>query len=279
MTPRSLVWATDVDVLPPSRTVTRRDGYLVVRSPSNPTHYWGNLLLFDTAPTAGDRERWEQAFAEEFADLPDARHRTFGWDLADGDEGAAGTEFEACGYRLERSVGLIADAAQLRPHPRENREVSVRPLDPEPSADGAAWEQVAELHAAARDPEIDEHEHRAFTAQRLADWRKLFRAGRGAWYVAELDGQVVGSCGIVVTAGRGRYQAVDTAGAHRRRGICSRLLVSAAAHAADAYAARRMAIAADPGYHALGLYESLGFSPVERVSGVLRRRVLRRPEG
>ena len=52
--PRSLVWATSIDVLPPDRVVERRDGYLVVRSPANPAHYWGNLLLFDDAPAAGD---------------------------------------------------------------------------------------------------------------------------------------------------------------------------------------------------------------------------------
>src|SRR5204863_5406261 len=40
--PRSLVWATELDVLPPERLVERRGGYLVVRSPGNPRHYWGN---------------------------------------------------------------------------------------------------------------------------------------------------------------------------------------------------------------------------------------------
>jgi len=38
--PRSLVWATDIDVLPQGRIVQRRERYLVVRSPSNPLHYW-----------------------------------------------------------------------------------------------------------------------------------------------------------------------------------------------------------------------------------------------
>src|SRR5262249_11306717 len=44
--PRSLVLATDLDVLAPDSVVERRDGYLLVRSPSNPTFYWGNFLLF-----------------------------------------------------------------------------------------------------------------------------------------------------------------------------------------------------------------------------------------
>ena len=61
--PRSLVWATHLDVLPPDRAIARHDGFLAVRSPSNPTHYWGNLLLFDDPPHAGDRTRWEELFA------------------------------------------------------------------------------------------------------------------------------------------------------------------------------------------------------------------------
>ncbi len=64
---KSLVWATDVDVLGPDHTVARRDGYWAVHSPSNPTYWWGNLLLFDDAPGPGDGERWARLFAAEFA--------------------------------------------------------------------------------------------------------------------------------------------------------------------------------------------------------------------
>src|ERR1019366_4714911 len=77
--PRSLVWATDLDVLPVDRVVEGRDGYLVIRSPSNPMHYWGNLLLFDTPPVAGDGARWEERFDREFGSDSRLQHLTFGW--------------------------------------------------------------------------------------------------------------------------------------------------------------------------------------------------------
>jgi hypothetical protein len=95
----------------------------------------------------------------------------------------------------------------------------------------------------------------------------LFVDGRGAWCVAlegEDGGEVVGSCGVVLTGARGRFQAVDTAQAHRRRGICSRLVVQAS----QMSGAGRLVICADPDYHALGLYESFGFRRAERVAGV-----------
>jgi ribosomal protein S18 acetylase RimI-like enzyme len=265
--PRSLVWATDLDVLPPDHTVTRRDGYLVIRSPGNPWHWWGNLLLFDDAPAAGDRERWEALFRRELGRDPAIRHLSFGWDRTDGGLGEAAAEFGD--YVSERLVGLIAAPDELREHPRANREVEVRVL--EPYGDGELWDAVLVLQSA----EPPEHEEPAafveFLRHRQRDLRAMFSAGRGAWYVALANGgEIVGSCGIVVTGTRGRFQVVDTAAAHRRRGICSRLIVEAGRHAVRCFGAERLVIVADAAYHALGLYESLGFKRREQVCGVVR---------
>ena len=268
--PRSLVWATDLDTLPLDRVVEQRDGYLLIRSPSNPTFYWGNLLLFDDAPRRGDAARWEELFEREFGDEPRVQHRSFAWDLAHGEAGAAREEFVERGYDLDESIGLVADAAQVQPHPRENREVAVRMLDP--GADEELWDAVVELQVAGRQEGHDEESFREFARPRLDDRRALFRLGRGAWYVAidPASDEVAASCGVVVTGGRGRFQVVDTALPFRRRGICSRLVVEAAQHSAEAHGAERFVIVADVGYHALGLYESLGFERREHVVGVCR---------
>jgi ribosomal protein S18 acetylase RimI-like enzyme len=274
LVPRSLVWATNIDVLSPERLINRRHGYLAVRSPTNPTFWWGNLLVFDNPPVPGDGERWEAAFAAEFADEPRVRHRTFAWDRVDDERGAVTTEFTARGYDLELNVGMIATPEEIQPHPRANRDVMVKALDPRQGGpDEPLWNQVQEIQVIGRDVEQlpDEEVHRVFTVGRQNEYRSMFRAGAGAWYVA-LDGDVVaGSMGIVVTGGRARYQAVDTAVTHRRQGICSRLLVDAARHAVSTYGAERLVIVADPDYHAAGIYESVGFRPVERVCGVCRQ--------
>ena len=270
--PRSLVFATDIDVLAIDRMVTCRDGYLVVRSPTNPAFWYGNFLLFDDPPGPGDRARWERLFEQEFADEPRIRHRTFGWDRTDGETGAAAAEFARHAYDLECNIGLVATPDELVPHPRANREVVIRPLDPTRGGpDEALWSAVVELQVVGRDERIAEHEHREFSRIRQDELRALFCAGRGAWYAAlSPDAELVASCGIVATGDRGRFQAVETAAAHRRRGICSRLVVDAAAHAAAAHALSTFVIVADAGYHALGLYESLGFKRRERVHTVCR---------
>ena len=267
--PRSLIWATDLDVLGPDRVVERRDGYLVARSPGNPTFYWGNFLLFDREPAPGDAPRWEALFDEEFADEPRVRHHAFGWDRTDGEPGAAHQEFGPRGYSIEQMAGLVAE--RLVPHPRASADVVVRPLDP--AGDEELWAAVVELQVETREEWHDEKPYRDFTRALFCDRRALFRAGRGAWYVAldPASGAVAGSCGVVVTAGRGRFQTVVTAPDHRRRGVCSRLVVEAGQRAAEDHGAERFVIVADANYHALGLYESLGFERRESVLNVTRR--------
>jgi ribosomal protein S18 acetylase RimI-like enzyme len=269
--PRSLVWATDIQVLPQGRVLERRGGYLVVRSPENPHHHWGNFLLFDEAPTAGAADRWVQLFEEEFSDTPAVTHRAFGWDVLDGDLGEAREEFVSRSYELEEIVGLCAPAGAVAPHPRENREVTVVPLDARAGADAERWEQVVDIWVASSEVEPPARpERRSFVYRRLGELRGLFSAGMGSWYVA-LDadgGEVVGCCGIVARGPLGRFQSVDTRADWRRRGVCSRLLVEACRHSERHYAVERFVIAADANYHARGLYESLGFEAVERVAGV-----------
>lgn len=269
---RSLVWGTDVDVLPRDSVLRRAADHWVVRDVRNPAFHWGNALIFDQPPRPGDRERWELLFDAAFVQAPDVKHRTFAWDTLDGAVGAAEEELVAHGYRLETTVGLTAAPDALRAHPRANREVVVRVLDPSGSADARHWAAVGELHIAGAHQRRADATYRQFVHGRLEALRTLFRAGRGGWYVA-LDGeQVIGSLGIVVTRRRARFQMVDTRISHRRRGIASRLVVSAAAHAVRQQPIDQLVIAADPDYHAQKIYESLGFTAVERVAGVVLER-------
>ncbi len=266
--PRSLVLNTLIDVLPDDRVVTRDGDHLIVRSPSNPGHWEGNMLLYDHAPAHGDGERWEARFDAAFADEPAVRHRTFYWDRCDGEEGAAAAEFGERGYRLERDAGLIAAPEEIAPHPNANHEVEVRAVDPAPGHDEPLWEGAIDVSLAnnAEDPSPDADFER-FARARQRERRAVFRAGRGAWYVAldPADGSVVACCGVIATGPRGRFQAVDTAPTHRRRGIARRLVHDAAQDAAARFGLSRLVIVADADYHALGIYESLGFQRRERL--------------
>ena len=273
---RSLVIATDIDVLPADRVVRRERDHLVVRSPSHPEHWEGNLLVFDDAPGRGDGERWEAAFAEAFADEPRIRHRVFHWDRADGEEGSAAEELESRGYTLERAVGLVASPAQVIPHPRASRTIEIRALDPSPGADEALWEGSIELQLAdnATSERLEPVSFERFARTRQAERRALFAAGRGgAWYVAVETGggaRVLAACGVVATASRGRFQSVITQPDPRRRGLARALVAAAAIDAGARRGLGELVIVADTAYHARAIYESLGFRERERVCSAYR---------
>src|SRR4051812_22933102 len=105
---QSVGWASSIDVLPLDKVVERRSGYVAVRSPSNPGHYWGNFLLFDAPPRQGDASRWEALFEDSFGNEHRVGHRSFAWGRTETDLGAARSEFVDRGYSLEESVALIA---------------------------------------------------------------------------------------------------------------------------------------------------------------------------
>lgn len=263
---RSLMVATDVDVLPDTSIVVDRGEYVVVRTPSNPQYHWGNFLLYRDPPVAGDGERWEATFDEEFGADRSYRHCALAWDVP-GAEGAAHDEFVEAGYSHEDGVALVAQPQELVEHPRANRDVTVRALDPD--ADDTLWEAVLELQVASREPGHTEAEYREFVEARMEDRRTRFRAGDGTWFVAQLpSGVVAASCGVVVTQGRCRFQAVDTHPDHRRLGIATRLVHDAGREAIDRFGAEHLVIVADADYHALPLYESLGFVERERLLAV-----------
>jgi len=51
---RSLGYRTDLIFPRFDGEIIDREGYLVIRTPTNPTYFWGNFLLFQNPPGAGD---------------------------------------------------------------------------------------------------------------------------------------------------------------------------------------------------------------------------------
>ena len=124
------------------------------------------------------------------------------------------------------------------------------------------WAQVLDvsLHCADRDTE----QHRLFLRRRAGQRRELTRSSRAVWFGALVDGRVRAALGLVSDGnGVARYQDVETHPDYRRRGLARSLVTTAGRYALDELAARTLVIVADPGYHAIGLYRSLGFSDAD----------------
>jgi GNAT superfamily N-acetyltransferase len=251
---RSLGFRTDVMLLAlQGSSIEEHDAYRVIRTPSNPTFHWGNFLLIHRDPKPGELAGWVRTFADEF---PGAPHIAIGIDSSQ-PSAIPADEFEAAGVKPDASTVLTA--TDIRPPARPNTEAEFRMLRPDVDAD---WEAaVAVQWANFRPTDEDDGEH---VRHRLAAARELQVRGKGAWFGAFLEGQMVAGLGIFSDgSGVARYQTVDTHPDFRNRGMAGTLVYTAARYAIDELGATTLVIVADPEYSAITIYRGLGFDGTE----------------
>lgn len=240
--------------------VVDRGDYTVIRTPSNPTFHWGNFLLFDKPPAAGDFDRWQRLFAEEIGRPADIGHLAFGWDTTQGETGDLQPFLDA-GPRPNASVVLTTQA--VNPPSKYNSEVRIRPL-----REDWEWDSATETQIACRAPEYTLEGYTPYKTRQMARWRAMAQAGLGEWFGAFLEGRVAGDLGVFVENGVGRFQSVGTHPDFQRRGICGTLVYEAARYAFEHLGAETLVMVADEEYHAAKIYESVGFLPTEHQIGL-----------
>jgi ribosomal protein S18 acetylase RimI-like enzyme len=242
---QSLGFRTDLAVARLGSTqVEDRGDHVVVRTPDNPSFWWGNFLL---VPSPGDMDRWQRRFKAEF---PGASHLAIGVDGTDGRPGDIGD--------LEADISIVLTASTLT-RPAADQPVEVRRVDSDDE-----WAQVEAVRASI-DDQPDTAANREFAGRQASAARALCAAGHGAWFGAVVDGVIRSTLGIVAAGdGLARYRNVETHPGFRRRGLARALLVAAGQYAHDQLAAGTLVIVADPDYHAIALYRSLGFTDTEQ---------------
>jgi GNAT superfamily N-acetyltransferase len=249
---RSLGYRTDLMVraLEGSQIEDRGD-YLVVRSPHNPTFWWGNFLLAPAPPPPGQAWDWLDRFTAEF---PAARHVALGVDVTEaGEVGAAG--LLAAGLRLTSLAVLTASA--VHPPPRPSTRATCRLLTGD-----ADWQQAAELRAAASGGGPGGEP--GFMQGRLATQRAMTEAGHGWWFGAFTEGRLRAQLGVIVgDDGLARYQHVETHPAARRQGLAGTLVWHAGQYAAASGRVHTLVVVADPGDSAISVYRSTGFATAQ----------------
>ena len=257
---RSLGCRTDLMLIAWDGTVDDVDGAVRARSPTNPGFWFGNFLLFPDAPRPGDAALWIDRFATAFADDPRINHICLRWDRPDGEAGEL-AELIAAGFEIETTIVLAT--AMPRPPPRSNPDVALRRIESPADWDATIALQIAtmtELHGA---PAAD------FARRQMTRYRRFVADGRGAWFGAFADGELVADMGVFVEAGLARFQAVETARAFRRRGVCGTLAYHAAQVALDELGAERLVMVGLPD-HTAAIYQSIGFEPRERLIAAVR---------
>jgi len=257
---RSLGYRTDLMVRAlEGASIEDRGDYLVIRTPGNPTYWWGNFLLLPGAQRPGEADAWLATFATEF---PHARHIAIGIDVTEV-SAVNISEFTSLGLRLQRSAVLTA--RDLNPPPHPNRTTTIRHL----SGD-ADWQQAASLRAVLSEGEPGAEP--TFLKARLAAERALTEAGHGVWFGAFLDGELMAQLGLV-TDGKGiaRYQNVETHPAARRKGLAGTLVWQAGRYGLTDLGASTLVMLADPLDAAIRVYRSVGFTDTETQVGFERQ--------
>jgi ribosomal protein S18 acetylase RimI-like enzyme len=248
----SLAFRTDLAMLEHSGSVVEdRDTHLVVRTPDNPTFWWGNFLLLGAAPRdAAEAREWLATFESEF---PQARHRTFGVD------GSAGSRDDLAPFvdlGLDIDVSTVMTATSVHEPPRPNTDATCRPLRTDDD-----WEQQIEVSRAGE----DEGNDLPFATARAAAQRRLVEAGYGAWWGAFDEGRLLASMGLFTASpGLARFQSVKTHPDARGRGLAGTLVHRVSRYGFDELGARTLVMVADPDYLAIRIYRSVGFADDER---------------
>ncbi len=229
--------------------VEDRGDHVVVRTPANPTYWWGNFLLLPRPPSAEEVPGWLERFAATF---PGAQHLAFGVDDPQGTVDDLAALREA---GLSTEAMTVMTATSVHQPPRPNREATYRPL-----AGDDDWRQQAELARAGE----DEHHSEAFVSAKTAAERSLTGRGIGEWWGAFVDGRLLASMGLVAAGpGLARFQQVKTHPAARGRGLAGTLVHEVSRFGLEELGARTLVMVADPGYLAIRIYRSVGFADTE----------------
>ena len=270
---KSLGYRTDLIFPSFDGKILDRGDYLVIRSPTNPTFYWGNFLLFSQPPREGDHVKWRELFVQEIGAPPQVEHQTFGWDSPEGEEGVI-QPFLQSGFRLDH--GIVMQSTDLPTLMQPPAQVNVRALTSETD-----WTKALDNQVICREEAFEERAYREFQRRQMDRYREMVASGLGDWYGAFIEGRLVADLGIFHDGGLGRFQSVETHPGFRRRGIASTLIAEASRLAKTQYDIDTLVIVADEGSGAARLYESLGFQPVEVQVGLeLRSKIdLQTPDG
>ena len=244
-----------------------RDSYFVLQTPSNREYFWGNYLIFKSAPKPGSLVEWKRIFDEEFPCYKEPHHYAFTWLEPVNIELP---EFKEEGFEYERTTVLIADS--IIKSKNMNQEVEIRKLDTDED-----WEMVYEIGLLCADPNLIKEDYKVFQRSKISNYRAMIRDSHGHWYGAFIGKQLVGDLGLFFKDGIGRYQAVQTHPDHRGQGICQRLLYESALEGLTSGRAEQLVILADPDYFAKKIYEKVGFKEHEELYSYSWHRGLEKP--
>lgn len=244
--------------------ITDRGDMVEVRTPDNPSFYFGNYLLFERAPAPDQVEAYITLFKASFANNPAIKHVTLMWLPTSTIDAEAEKLLINRGYEMNNDIVLATrKTVQVKPAPKG---VDFRMLETD-----SDWEMALENQVVNRDDSFEEGPYRAFKTMQLANYRAMQDAGLGHWFGAFIGPRLVADMGIFHGDGVSRFQLVGTHPDFRRRGICAALVHHVSQQAVAQHPDNQLVIIAEAGEAAERIYRSLGFESVEILQAACLR--------
>lgn len=238
--------------------------YFTIRTPTNPTFWFGNYLLFKRAPAAGDFGKWMEIHREVFRGS--LNHVTIGWD-----EPTPGfiDEFIAAGFRT--SNGLALSMNSYGGEAAINPTITVRPL-----RETSEWEAMLEQQMVIDREDFGYPEDGGFFRRtEMKSLKAMAEEERGHWWGAFDGPELVGGMGLYFDVSRtvGRFQYVTTRSTHRRQRVCTTLLDQVVRYAFESVKVQQLVICtgADDDNPAIPTYRNFGFREAVRSYALTRR--------
>jgi RimJ/RimL family protein N-acetyltransferase len=258
-------WRSELIVHRHDAQVVERADCIVVRTPDNPTFYWGNFLLLPDVPADASLGHWLQRFHGEIAVAqPLSRHVAIGVNAPP--RGAELPAWQRAGFELLRSDVMRLEPDALRAPPRAARgAVQVRAADLAREIEAFVELQCADTQGHPLD------DYRDYRSLKMAALARMHAKGDAMWFGLWCDGTLAADCGLVRDGTWGRFQHVSTHPQWRRRGLCTALVHAVSAWGFEHWQLRRITMIADPDDVAIGIYRSLGYTSVVQTLGLERR--------
>ncbi|MGG1947968.1 GNAT family N-acetyltransferase [Trinickia sp. NRRL B-1857] len=250
--------ATDLLLHAQIGSVSQDDRYTILRTAQAPEYFSGNMLVLAGPPAEDDRQRLEDDFARLIGGPPAMVHRSFAWPETGGTLG----DFDSYvrhGYEAMICSVLVAERNAVR-SVEINDAVEVRLFESERDWDDWLRMSLADM------PDPDSETSRRCVAFQRSAYRGLIERHWGNWWGAFIDGEMVGSLGLFFFGRIGVFQSIVTREDQRNKRVCRTLLTEVVKRAAGAR--DRLVVVADETYHAIRLYEALGFERQARIGSL-----------
>lgn len=246
----NLGFLTDFKLLGADSSITEYANYFLVKTPSNPTFIDGNCFVLKSPNLLEHKISLEKDFKKHFARATNEHHVSF--KLMEKPSEELRKAYLNDEYSYDQLAVMTYEGTKNIEKVLEHKAWTMRAF-----TSNLDWEQWAENEIQERPTIYTESSFKAYLLGRIAVYKELTSQGFGKFYGVFQEEELLASAGLYIFDHIGRFQQVRTIEKARRQGMCKALIQFI--YTQNATEMQEAVMVADEEYHALKLYEGLGF--------------------